>query len=94
MRLKYLVVESMAVVDAGEARLDTDWWLGWMYNMINSQEEKEIIFFFTVETTDIFNEAGRSINLDNVAGYLWRPRIDGDAKTIHPSEITIMLKER
>lgn len=56
MRLKYYVKNLDHVIDAGEAKVEEDWWWGWFDTMQakDDPEEGVFIWFFTEDTTDIW----------------------------------------
>jgi hypothetical protein len=52
-RLKYIFPnKTAAVIDCGEFREDDSSWRTWLDVMVS--EKPEVIFFATVETTDVF----------------------------------------
>lgn len=52
MRVKYYF--NGRVTDAGPAKFDEEWFDRWLASMVN--ETDVIIFFLTVETTDVFEK--------------------------------------
>jgi hypothetical protein len=96
MRLKYYVQASGRLVDAGEAKVEEDWYHHWLMIMIEAGEERNDIFFFVTETTDVFEEpVPKRLNswVEILKANLSRDDAMGEAITCSMHALGLFLKD-